>query len=48
MRDPGSDDPVKLHQIVFLLIFIGVWLIYNAVLASGIQQSDSVICPPIL
>ena len=29
---------------IFLkLIFIGVWLIYNVVLVSGVQQSDSVI-----
>ena len=27
----------------FKLIFIGVWLIYNVVLVSAVQQSESVI-----
>ena len=27
----------------FFLIFIGVWLSYNVVLVSGIQQSESVV-----
>ena len=30
------------------LVFIGVWLIYNTVLASGVQQSESVIHIPTL
>ena len=32
----------------FLLIFIGVELIYNVVLISGVQQSESVIHIPTL
>ena len=28
----------------FYLFFIEVWLIYNVMLVSGIQQSDSCVC----
>ena len=28
---------------IFILFFIEVWLIYNIVLVSGVQQSDSVL-----
>ena len=31
-----------LFAYLFILIFIGVQLIYNVVLVSGVQQSDSV------
>ena len=31
-----------LFFLILKLIFIGVWLIYNAVLVSGVQQSESV------
>ena len=30
-------------QSCFLVTFIGVWLIYNVVLVSGVQQSESVV-----
>ena len=30
-------------QVFVVIFFIGVWLIYNIVLVSSIQQSDSVI-----
>ena len=30
-------------EIIFLLIFIGVWLLYNVVLASTAQQNESAI-----
>ena len=28
----------------FFLIFVGVWLLYNVILVSAVQQSESVIC----
>ena len=30
-------------QSCFLVTFIGVWLIYNVVLVSGVQRSESVV-----
>ena len=30
-------------QSCFLVTFLGVWLIYNVVLVSGVQQSESVV-----
>ena len=39
--DPGeSKSPLSLF---FFFNFIGVWLIYNVLLVSSVQQSDSVI-----
>ena len=35
--------PVLLNSFLLFLFYIGVYLIYNVVLGSGIQHSDSVI-----
>ena len=34
---------IYIHHMSFLLIFIGVYLIYNVVLVSSVHQSESVI-----
>ena len=35
-------DAVQIY-IFFKLTFIGIWLIYNVVLVSAVQQSESVV-----
>ena len=39
-----SMSPVSFFQFAFLVIFIGVLLLYSAVLVSAIKQSESVSC----
>ena len=45
MRSPGSQPVAEtplLHPLIYCFFFIGISLIYNVVLVSGVQQSESV------
>ena len=50
-RQPGQGACFRLNQLgtpsraynLFKKFFIGVWLIYNVMLVSGVQQSESII-----
>ena len=37
------NSPIEVNDLSFFLIFIGILLIYNVVLLSGVQQSEFVI-----
>ena len=43
LLDPGIKKMLTLVSLIKKKIFIGVWLIYNVVLVSDVQKSDSII-----
>ena len=43
LLDPGIKKMLTLFSLIKKKILIGVWLIYNVVLVSGVQKSDSII-----
>ena len=43
LLDPGIKKMLTLVSLIKKKFFIGVWLIYNVVLVSDVQKSDSII-----